>query len=219
MHPMGQDGPVAEFLKKNPNGGIHHVSFAVWFLTILICTTAHPQWFIRLIYRKSVSQVDNINSAAGYIGEAGEGILPIDTPNIGARYKSELFLQPKDNMGVLIKLQQITNRSHSRVWLLQCWIRHACRGDRWNKQLTLSATWWMLCQDRLHGHGRSLPTPRAVVAADRSYLSLLLSSIDKVSSILQVRMMNHSMSWMHSRQAFKLKHLHAGWKIWLYSVQ
>ncbi|XP_024361644.1 uncharacterized protein [Physcomitrium patens] len=87
MHPMGQDGPVAEFLKKNPNGGIHHVSFAV----------------------------DNINSAAGYIGEAGEGSLPIDTPNIGARYKSELFLQPKDNMGVLIKLQQITNRSHSRV--------------------------------------------------------------------------------------------------------
>ncbi|XP_024358036.1 uncharacterized protein [Physcomitrium patens] len=87
LHPMGQDGPVAEFLKNNPNGGIHHVSFAV----------------------------DNINSAACYIGEAGVGSIPTGNPNIGASYKSEMFLQPKDNMGVLIQLQQITNRSRARV--------------------------------------------------------------------------------------------------------
>lgn len=82
LHPLGNEGPVAEFLNANPNGGIHHVSFAV----------------------------DNIRSAQGYLGEAGVGSLPSSTKS-----SSGMFLQPKDNMGVLIQLQQSNNRAQPRL--------------------------------------------------------------------------------------------------------
>ena len=29
LHPVGQDSPVADFLRNNPNGGVHHVSITV----------------------------------------------------------------------------------------------------------------------------------------------------------------------------------------------
>jgi len=87
LHPTSPDGPIAEFLRTNPNGGIHHVSFAV----------------------------DNIHSAQGYLGEAGVGSLPIGNLTMGASSKSGMFLQPKDNMGVLIQLQQSNNRAQARV--------------------------------------------------------------------------------------------------------
>jgi hypothetical protein len=62
-----------------------------------------------------LEQVDNINSAQGYLSEAGVGSLPIGNLSIeGASHKSGMFLQPKDNMGVLIQLQQ-SNRAHARV--------------------------------------------------------------------------------------------------------
>lgn len=87
LHPVGQDSPVAEFLRNNPNGGVHHVSITV----------------------------DNINSAQGHLSEAGVGSLPIGNLSIeGASHKLGMFLQPKDNMGVLIQLQQ-SNRAHARV--------------------------------------------------------------------------------------------------------
>lgn len=83
LHPLGTKGPIAEFLSANPNGGIHHVSFAV----------------------------DNIRSAQGYLGEAGVGSLPSSTK----ASSGGMFLQPKDNMGVLIQLQQSNNRSQPRL--------------------------------------------------------------------------------------------------------
>lgn len=79
LHPLGEEGPVAEFLRANPSGGIHHVSLVV----------------------------DNVRLAQGYLGEAGVGSLPIGN-------LSGMFLQPKDNMGVLIQLQQ-SNRAQARV--------------------------------------------------------------------------------------------------------
>lgn len=87
LHPTSPDGPIAEFLRTNPTGGIHHVSFAV----------------------------DNIHSAQGYLGEAGVGSLPIGNLTMGIGSKSGMFLQPKDNMGVLIQLQQSNNRAQARV--------------------------------------------------------------------------------------------------------
>jgi methylmalonyl-CoA/ethylmalonyl-CoA epimerase len=87
LHPAAQESPVAEFLKKNPHGGVHHVSITV----------------------------DNINSAQGYLNEAGVGSLPIGNISMeGVGQKSGMFLQPKDNMGVLIQLQQ-SSRPQRRI--------------------------------------------------------------------------------------------------------
>jgi len=78
LHPLGKDSPVAEFLRNNPSGGLHHVSLAV----------------------------DDLHSAAGYLGEVGVNGWGGGLPKPSLEKNPAMFLHPKDNMGVLIELQQ-----------------------------------------------------------------------------------------------------------------
>jgi methylmalonyl-CoA/ethylmalonyl-CoA epimerase len=76
LAPLGENSPIANFLKRNPEGGIHHLCF----------------------------EVEDIAAARDAALEAGKRVLgEIKT---GAHGKPVLFLHPKDFGGVLIELEQ-----------------------------------------------------------------------------------------------------------------
>ncbi|CAF2334359.1 unnamed protein product [Rotaria sp. Silwood2] len=77
LHPLGDKSPIANFLKKNKNGGIHHICI----------------------------EVDNIEAAIGDIRQHHIRTLSEST-QIGAHGKPVIFLHPKDCGGVLIELEQ-----------------------------------------------------------------------------------------------------------------
>ena len=76
--PLGDNSPIAGFLKRNPMGGIHHICY----------------------------EVDDILKARDHLVEQGVQILGGDQPKIGAHGKPVLFLHPKDMLGTLIELEQ-----------------------------------------------------------------------------------------------------------------
>ena len=78
LEPLGDDSPVAGFLKRMPAGGMHH-----------ICC-----------------EVDDILAARDRLLEHGVRILGDGEPRIGAHGLPVLFLHPKDCFGVLIELEQ-----------------------------------------------------------------------------------------------------------------
>ena len=76
LAPLGENSPIANFLKRNPEGGIHHLCF----------------------------EVEDIAAVRDTVLEAGKRVLgDIKT---GAHGKPVLFLHPKDFGGVLIELEQ-----------------------------------------------------------------------------------------------------------------
>ncbi|CAF0725567.1 unnamed protein product [Rotaria sordida] len=77
VHPLGDDSPVANFLKKNHSGGIHHICI----------------------------EVDNLEAAIKEIREQHIRTLN-DKIEIGAHGKPVMFLHPKDCDGILIELEQ-----------------------------------------------------------------------------------------------------------------
>jgi methylmalonyl-CoA/ethylmalonyl-CoA epimerase len=77
--PLGEDSPIAGFLKKNPAGGIHHLCFEV---------------------------ADILVAKAALIAE-GVGILGNGEPKIGAHGNAVLFVHPKDFNGTLIEIEEI----------------------------------------------------------------------------------------------------------------
>ena len=79
LQPFGENSPIARFLEKNSDGGIHHVCY----------------------------EVDDINSAAKKLVSNGARILGDGNPRIGAHGKPVLFLHPKDFCGTLVELEQI----------------------------------------------------------------------------------------------------------------
>ena len=79
LQPFGENSPIARFLEKNSDGGIHHVCY----------------------------EVDDINSAANKLVSDGARILGDGNPRIGAHGKPVLFLHPKDFCGTLVELEQI----------------------------------------------------------------------------------------------------------------
>ncbi len=79
LQPFGENSPIARFLEKNADGGIHHVCY----------------------------EVDDINSAATKLVSNGARILGDGNPRIGAHGKPVLFLHPKDFCGTLVELEQI----------------------------------------------------------------------------------------------------------------
>lgn len=79
LQPFGENSPIARFLEKNADGGIHHVCY----------------------------EVDDINSAANKLVSDGARILGDGNPRIGAHGKPVLFLHPKDFCGTLVELEQI----------------------------------------------------------------------------------------------------------------
>jgi len=78
LEPLGADSPIAKFLEKNPDGGIHHVCY----------------------------EVDDILVARDRLLKSGARVLGTGEPKIGAHGKPVLFLHPKDFNGTLIELEQ-----------------------------------------------------------------------------------------------------------------
>jgi methylmalonyl-CoA/ethylmalonyl-CoA epimerase len=78
LEPLGEDSPIARFLDKNPDGGIHHVCY----------------------------EVDDIQAAKEQLVRTGARVLGDGEPRIGAHGKPVLFLHPKDFCGTLVELEQ-----------------------------------------------------------------------------------------------------------------
>lgn len=78
LEPLGASSPIAKFLEKNPDGGIHHVCY----------------------------EVDDIIAARDRLKGEGARVLGDGEPKIGAHGKPVLFLHPKDFCGTLVELEQ-----------------------------------------------------------------------------------------------------------------
>jgi methylmalonyl-CoA/ethylmalonyl-CoA epimerase len=78
LEPLGEASPIAKFLEKNADGGIHHICY----------------------------EVDDILAARDQLKAKGARVLGDGTPRIGAHGKPVLFLHPKDFNGTLIELEQ-----------------------------------------------------------------------------------------------------------------
>ncbi len=76
--PLGQASPIAKFLERNTDGGIHHVCYEV---------------------------TDIIASRDTLIRE-GARVLGDGEPKTGAHGKPVLFLHPKDFSGALVEIEQ-----------------------------------------------------------------------------------------------------------------
>jgi methylmalonyl-CoA/ethylmalonyl-CoA epimerase len=77
LHPYGSKSPIANFLEKNKNGGIHHICI----------------------------NVKNIREAMKELKEKKIRLLS-DEPRIGAHGKPVVFLHPKDCYGTLVELEE-----------------------------------------------------------------------------------------------------------------
>ena len=79
LEPLGADSPIAKFLDRNPDGGIHHICY----------------------------EVDDIIAARDALKAGGARVLGNGEPKIGAHGKPVLFLHPKDFFGTLVELEQV----------------------------------------------------------------------------------------------------------------
>jgi methylmalonyl-CoA/ethylmalonyl-CoA epimerase len=78
IEPLGDASPIAKFLQRNPEGGIHHVCY----------------------------EVANIRAARDALKAKGARVLGDGEPKQGAHGKAVLFLHPKDFCGTLIELEE-----------------------------------------------------------------------------------------------------------------
>ena len=79
LEPLGAASPIAKFLERNPDGGMHHICY----------------------------EVDDILAARDKLKAQGARVLGDGEPKIGAHGKPVLFLHPKDFNGTLIELEQV----------------------------------------------------------------------------------------------------------------
>ena len=78
LEPLGEASPIARFLDRNPDGGIHHVCY----------------------------EVHDIRAARYKLSREGARVLGDGQPRIGAHGKPVLFLHPKDFCGTLIEIEE-----------------------------------------------------------------------------------------------------------------
>ena len=78
LEPLGASSPIAKFLERNADGGIHHVCY----------------------------EVDDIRAARDRLKAQGARVLGDGEPKTGAHGKPVLFLHPKDFCGTLVELEQ-----------------------------------------------------------------------------------------------------------------
>ena len=78
LEPIGAESPIAKFLARNPDGGMHHICF----------------------------DVEDIYQSRDRIINEGGRILGDGEPRIGAHGKPVLFAHPKDFTGTLVEIQQ-----------------------------------------------------------------------------------------------------------------
>jgi methylmalonyl-CoA/ethylmalonyl-CoA epimerase len=79
LEPLGEDSPIAAFLARHPEGGLHHLCY----------------------------EVDEILAVRDRLVASGARILGDGEPRPGAHGKPVLFLHPKDFLGTLIELEQV----------------------------------------------------------------------------------------------------------------
>jgi len=79
LEPLGEGSPIAKFLEKNPDGGMHHVCY----------------------------EVVDIIAARDHLKASGARVLGDGNPKIGAHGKPVLFLHPKDFNGTLVEIEQV----------------------------------------------------------------------------------------------------------------
>jgi methylmalonyl-CoA/ethylmalonyl-CoA epimerase len=77
--PLGEGSPIAKFLERNPDGGIHHLCY----------------------------EVEDILAARDRLKAEGARVLGDGSPKIGAHGKPVLFLHPKDFSGTLVEIEQV----------------------------------------------------------------------------------------------------------------
>jgi methylmalonyl-CoA/ethylmalonyl-CoA epimerase len=75
---LGEKSPIAGFLERNPNGGIHHLCY----------------------------EVPDIKEARDRLMAEGARVLGSGELKIGAHGKPVLFLHPKDFCGTLVELEE-----------------------------------------------------------------------------------------------------------------
>ena len=78
LEPLGADSPIANFLERNPAGGVHHLCY----------------------------EVDDIIAARDKLEAGGARVLGDGEPKLGAHGKPVIFLHPKDFCGTLVELEQ-----------------------------------------------------------------------------------------------------------------
>jgi methylmalonyl-CoA/ethylmalonyl-CoA epimerase len=79
LHPLGENSPIAKFLERNPDGGMHHLCY----------------------------EVEDIFAARDQLKAKGARVLGDGNPKLGAHGKPVLFLHPKDFTGALIEIEQV----------------------------------------------------------------------------------------------------------------
>jgi methylmalonyl-CoA/ethylmalonyl-CoA epimerase len=79
LEPIGETSPIAKFLDRNPDGGIHHLCY----------------------------EVDDIQATRDKLKRDGARVLGDGEPEIGAHGKPVLFLHPKDFCGTLIEIEEV----------------------------------------------------------------------------------------------------------------
>ncbi len=78
LEPLGAGSPIAAFLERNPEGGVHHLCY----------------------------EVDDIIAARERLTARGARVLGDGAPKLGAHGKPVIFLHPKDFCGTLVELEQ-----------------------------------------------------------------------------------------------------------------
>ena len=76
--PLGSASPIAKFLERSPDGGMHHVCY----------------------------EVADIRAARDQLIRQGARVLGDGEPRIGAHGKAVLFLHPKDFCGTLVEIEE-----------------------------------------------------------------------------------------------------------------
>jgi methylmalonyl-CoA/ethylmalonyl-CoA epimerase len=78
LQPLGASSPIASFLERNPDGGMHHLCY----------------------------EVEDIIASRDKLRAEGARVLGDGEPKMGAHGKPVLFLHPKDFAGTLIEIEQ-----------------------------------------------------------------------------------------------------------------
>lgn len=79
LEPLGENSPIAKFLERSPEGGVHHVCY----------------------------EVEDILAARDRLMAGGARVLGDGEPKIGAHGKPVLFLHPKDFCGTLVEIEEV----------------------------------------------------------------------------------------------------------------
>ena len=79
LEPLGENSPIAKFLERNSDGGIHHICY----------------------------EVEDVRLARDTLKAGGARVLGDGEPRIGAHGKPVIFLHPKDFNGTLVELEQV----------------------------------------------------------------------------------------------------------------